>query len=180
MADPIKAACHKDHYPASKTSGSRPLSAIKFIVLHSTEGGTAKSIARFFQGSTAGGSTHLVVDDNECQRCLPNSARCWGAPGANYQGFHIEQCGYARWDVDEWMKHEKMLRRAAFKTALHLDKFGLPAVFLTANDLKAGKKGVTDHDECSKAFGGDHWDPGSGWPRALFMSYVRSYLKDMQ
>lgn len=177
--DPIKAVCRRDSYPALRRSGSRPISAIKWIVLHSTEGGTASSIARFFQSPNAGGSTHLVVDDQECQRCLPNSAICWGAPGANTNGFHIEQCGYARWEREDWLRHEKTLRRAAFKTAFHCNAFGIPAVFLKAADLKAGKRGITTHVECSRAFGGTHWDPGDGWPRDLFMRYVRQYLAEL-
>lgn len=175
--DPIKATCHRDYYPAYRVSGQRPESAIKWIVLHSTEGGTADSIGRYFQSSNAGGSTHLVVDDYKCQRCLPNSAICWGASGANYAGFHIEQCGYAKWGESMWKKvHSRTLLRAAFKTALHCKKFGIPARFVWAADLRAGRPGVTTHVECSKAFGGTHWDPGPGWPRRYFMSLVRYYL----
>jgi hypothetical protein len=180
VADPIRALCARDNYPASRTSGRRPLSAIKWIVLHSTEGGTAASVARYFKSPSASGSTHLVVDDVQCQRCLPNSARCWGAKGANLNGFHIEQCGFAKWSSDVWKSHRATLERAAYKTALHCDKFGIPPVFRDAADLEAGRPGITTHVECSTAFGGSHWDPGPGWPRSLFMSYVKRYLKEMQ
>lgn len=167
--------CKRSHYPAYRQSGKRPLSEIKWVVLHSTEGGTAESVARWFQNPAAGGSTHLVVDDDECQRCLPNSTVSWGAKGANYHGFHIEQCAYARWSTLEWLRHRPMLKRAAWKTAYHCKKFGIPPVFLKAADLKAGRKGVTVHSECVKAFGGDHTDPGKGWPRWMFMWWVRRY-----
>ena len=126
-----------------------------------------------------GGSTHLVVDDQECQRCLPNSAVSWGAAGANTQGFHIEQCGYAKWDIVLWKKHLRTLKRAAYKTAFHAALFKIPLVFLKAADIKAGKAGITTHVEVTKAFGGTHWDPGSGWPRWLFMHYVRIYAKEL-
>ena len=72
------------------------------------------------------------------------------------------------------------LERAAYKTALHCDRFGIPPVFCNAADLEAGRPGITTHVECSTAFGGSHWDPGPGWPRSLFMSYVKRYLKEMQ
>lgn len=179
MTQPIKAPCRMDYYPAYRQSGTRPVSAIKWIVLHSTEGGTAASIARYFKSSSAGGSTHLVVDDKECQRCLPNSAVPWGASGANTAGFHIEQCGFAKWSTVIWKSHLNTLKRAAFKTALHCHKFGIPPVFRVAADLRAGRPGITTHVECSKAFGGSHWDPGPGWPKWLFMRYVRSYLDDL-
>ena len=178
MSD-VKAPCLKTYYPAFRSSGTRPLSEIKWVVLHSTEGGTAESVARWFQNPDAGGSTHLVVDDKECQRCLPNSARCWGAQGANYNGFHIEQCGFARWSAVIWKSHLATLKRAAYKTAFHCDKFGIPVRFVKAADLKAGKAGITTHVECSKAFGGSHWDPGPFWPRFLFMALVRRYMKEL-
>ncbi len=178
--DPIEAECRRDFYPAYRKSGKRPLSAVKWIVLHSTEGGTAASVARYFQSSSASGSTHLVVDDHECQRCLPNSAVPWGARGANYGGFHVEQCGFARWSSEEWKSHLATLERAAYKTALHCNLFGIAPVFRKAADLEAGRPGVTTHAECATAFGGSHWDPGPGWPRALFMTLVRRYLKEMQ
>lgn len=178
--DPIKAVCKRDHYPAYHQDGSRSESVIKWVVLHSTEGGTADSIARYFQSPNAGGSTHLVVDDDECQRCLANTTIPRGAPGANTTGFHIEQCGYAHWTRGSWLFHKPTLERAAYKTALHCKKFGIPGIFRTADGLKAGRRGVTTHNECTRAFGGGtHWDPGTGWPRDLFMRWVRDYLKEM-
>jgi hypothetical protein len=177
--DPLQAPCHKDFYPAYRNSGTRSLSEIKWVVLHSTEGGTAASIARYFFSPSAGGSTHLVVDDKECQRCLPNQAVPWGASGANTAGFHIEQCGFAKWSTVIWKSHLNTLKRAAYKTAFHCKRFGIPLVFLKADDLKAGRRGITTHVECSKAFGGSHWDPGPGWPRPLFMFYVRKYAKEL-
>ncbi len=178
--DPSGAECRRDFYPAYHTSGKRLLSAVAWIVLHSTEGGTAASVARYFQSPSASGSAHLVVDDYACQRCLPNSAVPWGARGANRAGFHIEQCGFARWSSEEWKSHLATLERAAYKTALHCHGFGIPAVFVKAADLKAGRPGITTHAECSRAFGGTHWDPGAGWPRSLFMTLVRRYLTEIQ
>jgi len=178
--DPIKAACHRTYFPADKTSGMRRPEEIRWIVLHSTEGGTAESVARWFQSEASGGSTHLVVDDEECQRCLNDNQVSWGAKGANRYGFHIEQCGFARWKKDDWLLHRKTLERAAYKTALHCKKFGIPPIFRTAAGLKANMKGITTHVECSRAFGGSHWDPGNGWPRTLFMAMVKGYLAEMK
>jgi hypothetical protein len=178
--DLIPAECRRDFYPAYRRSGKRTLSAVTWIVLHSTEGGTSASVARYFQSSSARGSAHLVVDDYECQRCLPNSAVPWAAPGANYAGFHIEQCGFAQWSSEEWKAHRPTLERAAYKTALHCHGLGIPAVFVKAADLEARQPGITTHAECSEAFGGTHWDPGAGWPRSLFMTLVRRYLEEIQ
>lgn len=177
--DPIQAPCIKSFYPAYRSSGSRKTSEIKWIVLHSTEGGTAASVARYFFSPAAQGSTHLVVDDYECYRCLPNSAVPWGAKGANRAGFHIEQCGFARWKTANWLLHRNTIKRAAYKTAFHAVRFKIPLVWLKAADLEAGRPGITSHAEVSKAFGGDHWDPGPGWPRWMFMWWVRKYAKEL-
>jgi hypothetical protein len=181
--EPIKATCHRDFYPAYRKQGTRSLEAIIWIVLHSAEAPTAKGVARYFQGPfppKQGGSTHLVVDDNECQRCLRDKEVPWGAKGANYAGFHIEQCGWAKWRLFMWRRHFRTVQRAAYKTAYHCHKFGIPPIYRKAAALKDGKPGITIHRECSKAFGGSHWDPGYFWPRRLFMMYVRQYLSELR
>lgn len=179
MSNPIAAPCFTD-YRASRHSGTRPLDQVKLIVWHDTEGGTAKSVAQYFggpiRGYEPGGSAHLVIDDNTCYRCLRNDQVPWGAQGANRQGFHIEQCGYARWTPQEWKEHIGMLERVAFKTALHCTLFEIPLVFLHAEQLKLGHKGITTHAECSKAFGGNHTDPGPGYPWQLTMRLVRKHF----
>ena len=177
---PIAANCNTA-YHAIHDSGTRPLDQIWNIVIHATEGGTSQSVASYFTMPSAGGSTQLVTDDYECYRCLRDDEIPWGAPGMNYHGFHIEQCGYAAWLSTMWSStHRKTLMRTAYKTALHCKKYDIPITFCFAADLKAGKQGITTHAECTKAFGGDHTDPGAGWPRALFMGMVRSYAIAMK
>lgn len=171
-----KAPCNRQ-YLRQPLDGRRPISTVKWIVLHDTEGGTAESVARYFRGNSSG-YTHLVVDDKDCYRCLENAAIPRGAHGANTDGFHIEQCGYAKWSLVVWQKHRATMERAAFKTALHCKVFGIPPVFVKAAGLKVGRKGVTTHAECSKAFGGTHWDPGPLWPRFWFMRRVRAYYNE--
>lgn len=178
--DPIRATCRRSFYPAAHTSGRRPLSAIRLVVMHSTEGGTAISVARYFHDPPDDdvGSAHLVVDDDRCERCLPDSAIPWAAPEANRVGFHIEQCGFADWTRAEWLAHRRELERGAWKAARALERFGIPATFLDAPKLRAGRSGLTTHAQCTLAFGpaGGHHDPGAGWPRDVFMRLVRGYL----
>lgn len=169
-------------YKAIRHSGTRPLDAIKWIVMHSTEGPTARSAAAWFTMPGAQGSTHLVLDDEECYRTLADNQVPWGAPGANYNGFHIEQAGFARWTSLMWSRnHWRMLNRGAYKAALHCRKFGIPPVFVTARGLKADKQGITTHKECTDAFQGGigHYDPGPGWPRRMFMLMVKRHHKKL-
>lgn len=174
----LQAKCRRD-YKAVHTSGDRSVSVIRWIVLHDEESPSAEGAAKWFTQSAAGGSAHLCVDDKECFRTLANTKIAWGAPGANTYGFHIEQAGYARWSAVVWRKHLTTLRRAAYKTAIHCKAFNIPVRFVTAKDLDLGRKGITTHAECSKAFGGDHTDPGPGWPRWLFMRLVKSYYAQL-
>jgi N-acetylmuramoyl-L-alanine amidase len=172
----VKAPCDRA-FLREPLDGHRPPGTVKWIVLHDTEGGTAESVARFFEHNSSS-YTHLVVDDQECYRSLTNTAIPRGAPGANHAGFHIEQCGFASWSLVIWLKHRMTMERAAYKTALHCKVFGVPPRFVEAAGLRAGDEGVTTHSECTKAFGGDHTDPGPFWPRFWFMSRVRSYYNE--
>jgi len=175
-SQPVAATCDTT-YEAKRTSGTRPLSAITLIVMHSTEGSTARGAASWFANPKSKGSAHLCVDDNICFRTLKDTQIPWGAKGTNYSGFHIEQAGYAKWTSYIWSKtHRNTLNRAAFKTALHCKRYGIPVRWVAAGGLRLGVSGITSHNECSKAFGGTHWDPGSGWPRVLFLTLVRGYL----
>jgi N-acetylmuramoyl-L-alanine amidase len=176
---PIESACSRDFYKAYHSSGTRPLSKVTLIVWHDEEAPSARGAAAYFQTKQSGGSAHLCVDDNECYRCLANEDVPWGAPGANEQGFHIEQAGYAKWSAVIWKKHLNTLRRCAYKTAIHCKLFGIPTVFLYAADLKAGKWGITTHREVSKAFGGTHSDPGPFYPTPVVMWFVRRYYKQL-
>lgn len=178
--DAFSAVC-KRLYDAYHNSGYRTVDQIKWIVLHSTEGGTAASIARYFSEPGSGGSAHLVVDDKECYRLGPNTMIMWGAPGANEQGFHIEQCGYAAWDTAEWFAHRNTLDRAAYKAAYHAKMFNIPLKFRTAWWLRLGFKGITTHAEVTKAFRtpGGHTDPGAGWPREYFMNKVKEFYAEL-
>ena len=200
MRDSLTAECRRDYYPAVHTSGTRLLRDIEIVAMHDEEADTAKSAAVWFLNPASGGSAHLAVDDVVCYRCLPNGAIPWGSSSApqlssNRHGFHIEQAGYARWSAVIWMKHWRTLKRAAYKTAYHLDRFDLPATFLTSamlvENARAGKRsrGVTTHAEITKASkildpanasNYNHTDPGLFWPRRTFMKNVRKYLAEIQ
>jgi len=147
--------------------------------MHDEENTSAATAAAWFANPHSRGSAHLCVDDRECYRTLDNSQIPWGAPGANRRGFHIEQAGFARWSTAIWTTHLGTLKRAAYKAALHCHAFGIPPRVVTASGLRAGVEGITTHAECTRAFGGDHTDPGRLWPRRLFMSYVRRYYGEL-
>jgi hypothetical protein len=177
---PIPQNCSKE-YHALRQSGTRPLDQIWWIVLHDTEGSSAKAAATWFENPKAQGSSNVVVDDNICYQVLEENQIPWGAPGANYHGWHIEQAGFATWSNILWSStHRNTMRRAAYRAAVRCYKFKIPAKFVKADGLKLGVKGITTHAECTKAFGGNHTDPGSGYPMPVFITMVQYYLNGIK
>lgn len=193
MREPLTKPCSTE-FQAAHSSGRRYHSDVHLIVLHDEEGGTARGAAEYFTHMTSGGSAHLCVDDNECYATLSPVLIPWGAASApqisaNKHGFHIEQAGYARWSAAIWKSHIWTLRRAAYKTALWATHYNIPLVFVDADGLIAGRKGITTHNEVSKASrrldpgNADrytHSDPGPLWPRLFFMALVRYYAKGLR
>lgn len=196
---PITADCKRTFFPAAHHSGLRSLHAIYWVVLHDEEAPTARSAAAYFRNRESGGSAHISVDDQECFRSLANTQIPWGASSApqlqaNLHGFHIEQAGYARWLPGRWLLHKNTIERAAYKTALHLKKFGLPVQFVDAYDLERGArrgrpvKGVTTHREITKAskhldpnhaWKYTHTDPGPFYPVRRLMKRVAAYYAEL-
>lgn len=166
---------------ARNDSGSRTARSIRLVVIHSAEGTSARGVANFFAGS-AQASTQLAVDDKECWRMVPDLVIPWGAPGANSDGLHVEICGFARWERDEWLKHEKMLRRSAWKVAKWCWQYGIPPRWLNDKQLANGTaRGLTTHVQVAKVFKrSNHWDPGPNFPKALFVAWVKEYLLEIK
>jgi len=165
---------------AAHDSGVRSSSWIKHVLIHSTEGGTAASVAAFF-ATTAQASTQLVIDDRECYRCVPDLVIPWGAPGANRSGLHIEHCGYARWTRADWLRHRPMLERSAAKAAQWCQVYRIPRRWVTPAELARGVAGFATHADASIAFppNGGHHDPGLGFPRDLYLELVQRYYREL-
>jgi hypothetical protein len=190
--DPITRTC-RTNFRAWHHEGQRLHQSVKYIVLHSTEGETAAGAAEWFQSKDCGGSSNIVVDDNQCYRVLTDLVIPWGAPPLNTHGFHIEQAGYARWSRKEWLKHEATIERAAYKAAIRCRDFKIPARFLNAHDLEDDfgtdlngrlpqtigpmTGGITTHHVIDEVYGlSDHTDPGDGYPIDVFMAHLHNYL----
>lgn len=176
---PVSATCSTE-YRAIRSSGRRRLAEIDLLVVHSTQGTTARGAARWFTNPACRGSAHVVVDGLECFRTLPPSAIPWGAPGCNGRGWHLEIAGMAQWTRAEWLARRGTIERAAFKLAWHGRAFGIPMQRLTNAQLRAGRSsGIIDHDQASQVFGGTHWDVGDGFPMDVLLARARVYRKEI-
>lgn len=149
---------HDEEYPVSNTS--------------------AEEIARYFASPTAKGSAHYVEDADSEQHCVREHSIAWHAP-PNPGSIGIEQDGYARFTSAEWALpgSQATIRNTARRTADLCQRYGIPVVWLSVEDLRAGKRGITGHMNVSVAFRlSDHTDPGTQFPVTQFLNLVREYM----
>jgi len=174
---------HIEHdYHAIHHSGTRPLSAVNFIVLHDMEANhpntAAEAVGNYFEMAASGGSAHYGVDNNSIQQYLGLNIVAWGAPSTNYDGVHIEQMGLAKWSRTEWRKKaEGTLDRTAWLMAYLSKRVDVPLRVLSVQETRARAKGVITHKIATVAFGGTHTDPGSGYPLDDVMDRAREYAR---
>lgn len=175
---PISAPCRQKR--ARNDSGPRTAASIRLVVIHSAEGISAAGVASFFAGS-AQASTQLAADSSECWRMLPDLVVPWAAPGANSDGLHIEICGFARWSEEEWLRHEQMLRRSAYKVAKWCWQYAIPVRWLTDKQLANGTaRGLVTHKMVSDVFKrSTHWDPGPNFPKDAFLKWTKEYIGEI-
>lgn len=155
---------------------------IIWLVLHDMQapnkGGIAAAVANYFHTMDVprenGASAHECIDNGAVVQCVHDGDVAWAAPDANSLGYHFEMTGYASQSTNDWLDDygHAMLKLAAQRVRQKADERGIPIVFRRAPDLVAGLPGITTHYECSKAFGGSHWDPGPGFPMDYFISLV--------
>jgi hypothetical protein len=174
---------HIEHdYHAIHHSGTRPLSAVNFLVLHDMEDTAyktaAEDVGRYFEMEASGGSSHYGVDNNSIQQYLGLNVVAWGAPSANYDGIHIEQMGSASWSRSEWHKKAgDTIDRTAWLLAYLHNITNIPLRLLSVQETKARTRGVITHKLATAAFGGTHTDPGSGYPLDDVIDRANEYAR---
>lgn len=160
--------------------GHRGSEVPRIIVLHSTEGPTARSAANWFANPKSRASAHFVVDEKETIRCVEDARVAWAAQGTHQCGLQLEIAGYAKWSRDEWLARSATLDRAAMVIADWCLLHGIPPSMSEdpATISAKGWRGITTHVACNAAFPGksNHWDPGPGFPRDVLVARVRGIL----
>jgi hypothetical protein len=168
-------------YHALRSSGTRPLGAVRLFVLHDMEDTAldqaAEDTGRFFESRAAQGSAHFGIDDAHVQQYLDLDVIPWGAPHANTQGVHIEQMGAASWTAAQWLTRARgTLDRAGWLLShLHRQFPRVPLEILGDAQLRAGVAGITTHRQVTRVFGpaGGHTDPGPHYPLAYVVGQAR-------
>lgn len=170
----------------NKRPGKHPIDR---IVMHgtvsATEAGGARNIARLFTEGLVEGSCHYVVDPAEAVQAAYDSVVCWHAP-PNPGSLGVELCDWvgapphrrtplplSRWNDKP---HRAMLANAARLVAPLCLAYNVPPKMRGPVALKAGRRGLCEHDDVSRAFGqSSHWDLGA-FPRRRFARMVRAEI----
>ena len=154
---------------------------LRLIVIHTMEAPespkTAENIAAYFASGNVVASAHACVDQDSVVVCLPPTATAFAAPGANADGYQIEHAGYASQDGAGWndAESQSMLRLSAAHAREIALAAGIPLRHLTDDELAAGAAGFVGHDQVSRVYKrSDHWDPGTNFPWAQYMSLVNN------
>lgn len=139
----------------------------------------AEEIAAFFAGPNAPqASAHAAVDNNSIVGCVHEADTAWHAP-PNKGSLGIEHSGYSSQSADTWADpyNEAMLCLSAKLCADWCRRYDIPVVWLSVDDLLAGKRGITSHNNVSQAWHqSDHSDPGPNFPVAHYLELVNAEL----
>lgn len=175
-------ACKRDYMPARHHGPTRQPSDIRWIVLHSTEiDAPARNIAQYFKTTDVVASCTVTIDNDECQRLLPDRVVPYTNPPLNASSLTIEFCAFAAWSTRTWLKHLKMLKRGARWTAAKCKQYDIPLRWRGRRGIRAGKPGITTHVNINKVYSAStHTDPGPNFPRFVFMNLVRYYAARMK
>jgi hypothetical protein len=110
---------------------------------------------------------------------VAESDTAWAAPGANADGIQIEQTAHAGWST-EWLGGGQvpldMLRNTAEVMAGISQRWGIPLVHLSNDELANGASGVIGHVQASEVYQqSDHWDPGPSYPYDYVIDLARQF-----
>lgn len=156
-------------------SGPRDPRECRLGVFHTTENSdTARpeDIARWQQDRNNGSSYNVLVGTTgRSVRSNDDDYIPWaaGATG-NRIGIHASAVGYAARQRADWLKFPDQLETLARWAADLNTRYGIPLVWLSAAEVRAGARGFCGHAEISAAFKEvDHTDPGRGFPHDLIL-----------
>jgi N-acetyl-anhydromuramyl-L-alanine amidase AmpD len=154
---------------------------IDVVVMHTMEiaerPDAAQICARWFASRASEVSAHYCVDAGAVIQCVREKDIAWHARGGNAASIGVELAGFASQTRRDWRDDysAEVLERAASLVAEICRRRRVPVRWLSADDLRAGRRGLTGHVDVSRAYGkSDHWDPGDGFPVEAFVDRVRA------
>lgn len=186
MADAVNRV--RRDYHAVHNSGTRPVSSIRYFVIHASEApqatAAAEIVGRYFESKTSRGSTQYGIDVDSTQQYAKDNVICWGAPPLNDSGLHVECAGKTSLGRHEWLRvYGPMFKRLGWLIANRCKAYNIPTQVLSVSELKTrgqhpkpGHGGIVTHATVSAAWKqSDHTDPGSGFPMDVVLAWVHVY-----
>lgn len=178
--------------PPKSFGRGRDGKAVRYIVIHYTAGSerstSAEDGAAYDARRSDGTSTHYFVDSNSVVQCVRTSDRANASRHrGNRLGIQYELCGTVQTRA-QWLDAASLatLKLAAKQVARDCKKYAIPVRRLTVaetrqawTDFPNGPRGIVGHVDCTNAYpedGGDHTDPGAGFPWDVFLDFIRAEL----
>jgi hypothetical protein len=154
------------------------------VVIHDMEYPLGKKgaewCADYFHSGERIASAHYCVDADSVAQSVREADVAFHAPPNNHS-IGIEQAGFSSMKRPDWLGPECLpeLKLSANLCADICKRHGIPVVFLSPDDLKAGKRGITTHNNVSLAFHqSTHTDPGPNFPIDWYLDRVRNGEED--
>lgn len=166
--------------------------AVRYLAVHYTAGAerstSAEDGAAYDARRVDGTSCHYFVDSDSVVQCVLTKDRSNSAFGrGNRLGIHYELCGTVQ-TTAQWMDaaSRATIRNAARQMARDAAKYSIPIRRLSVAETRAawysfpaGPLGIVGHVDITKAYpedGGNHTDPGPGFPWEVLLSDIRSFM----
>lgn len=162
----------------SPNYSSRSGAKVRLIVLHTAEGArTIEELGSFFANPSSGVSSHVGIDDTPATvgEYVQRGSKAWTAANANPVAVQAELCAFADWTTAQWNAHPAMLENVARWIAEEARAFDLPIVKLTPAQAQGSGRGVCEHVDLG-AWGGGHWDCGTGFPIEDVLELATDYF----
>lgn len=128
-----------------------------------------------WQNSSRTGSYHILVGTRRTLRANDDDYIPWAAGRTgNRRGFHLSFLAYASSRRGDWIAADNQLELGAAVVADWCRRYSIPVVKLSAEEVRAGKRGICGHGDVSAAWKeSDHTDPGVGFPWDVFLEKVK-------
>lgn len=161
----------------------RHASKISLVVLHTTEGydrigiSDLRGLGDYFNQPQTAASSHVGVDgEGHSAQYVPDSQKAWTQGWFNRSALSIEQIGFSAFRRAFWLGRNPQLRKTAKYIAYWSRKHDIPIRKGRVGGQSITRSGVIRHSELG-TLGGNHGDPGRGYPMHRVLVLARWYRK---